>query len=411
MAAPSHLPSAAHVADACFQKYITIDPDLDPALQWNLEALAQHFADLDTLKTVFIRTLVPWQRFVRPPNAGHAAVADLLLTGAAQAALSSNYDTLIERSAWDYGADFRGSLDGDEAQIRAAVHAPLLKFHGCQQIDPDETVWTATQLTEPVLAGRIAKSRTWMASQLRERDFLVVGFWSDWGYLNAILGDALKAVTPLSVTLVDPSPAATLQVKAPDLWAVAHADHVQFEHVQSDGANFLDELRQSFSLAFLRKIVAAGQQAYQTMTGTACAPAHLQWPTFGSEALYNLRRDAEGTPHSQPAREKSPPATETLGLFHILLRAAGAAIRETGYTLNGRTIRVVNGANQVLSLMATRFEEAPSLQQPEITAAIGAQDLGLPGDIIRAGLPGDILRTAPASRWLDFDEARKALGL
>jgi hypothetical protein len=46
----------------------------------------------------------------------HAAIADFLLTRAAVAGLSTNYDTLIELRAWDYGADFRGSLDGDEAK-------------------------------------------------------------------------------------------------------------------------------------------------------------------------------------------------------------------------------------------------------------------------------------------------------
>jgi hypothetical protein len=116
MAPPSSLPSARRVAELCFDKYrLTADPHCDLALRTDLAALAEHFAALHTLKTVFIDRLVPWASFVRPSNAGHAAIADFLTTRAAVAGLSSNYDTLIERRAWDYGFDFRGSLDGDEA--------------------------------------------------------------------------------------------------------------------------------------------------------------------------------------------------------------------------------------------------------------------------------------------------------
>jgi SIR2-like domain len=412
MAAPSNLPSARSVAEACFDAYVLgIDPDCPPALRSNLEALAEHFVPIGTLKTIFIRKLVPWTRFLRPSNRGHVAIADFLLTGAAVAALSSNYDTLIEHAAWNYGADFRGSLDGDQARIHAADHSPLLKFHGCQQIDRDETVWAPTQLGEQPIATRIERSHVWMADQLRDKDFLVVGFWTDWSYLNAIIGQALRDVAPLSITVVDPSPTADLQTKAPDLWDVAHAEHVRFDHVRADGAIFLDELRKAYSHAFLRKVVNAGRDAYQHATGAPCPAALLALPDFDSETLYNLRRDAEGIVGSQPARRKAPIPSEPLGLFHLLLRYAGAVATETGYNYQNRTIRVVNGANRILGSMVADFQEAPALVEAEITAAIGAQDLGLPGDIVRSGSPGDIVRTATSSRWLDFESAREALGL
>ena len=68
MAAPSSLPSARRVAERCFDEYrLTADPDLNPDFRFDLEALAEHFAHLATLKTVFIETLVPWPAFVRPP--------------------------------------------------------------------------------------------------------------------------------------------------------------------------------------------------------------------------------------------------------------------------------------------------------------------------------------------------------
>jgi hypothetical protein len=98
MAAPSSLPSARTVAERCFDKYrVESDPDCDVSLRGDLEALAEHFAGLNTLESIFIERLVPWPAFVRPSNAGHAAVADFLITRAAVAGISSNYDTLIER--------------------------------------------------------------------------------------------------------------------------------------------------------------------------------------------------------------------------------------------------------------------------------------------------------------------------
>jgi hypothetical protein len=93
MAPPSNLPSARRVAEMCFDEYaLTADPHCNPALRENLESLAEHFAALNTLKTVFIEHLVPWPAFVCPPNPGHAAIADFLITRAAVAGLSSNYD-------------------------------------------------------------------------------------------------------------------------------------------------------------------------------------------------------------------------------------------------------------------------------------------------------------------------------
>lgn len=142
MAPPSSLPSAREVAERCFDKYrLESDPTCNLVLRNNLEVLAEHFASLSTLQSVFIEHLVPWPAFVRPSNTGHAAIADFLITRAAVAGISSNCDTLIERRAWDYGADFRGSLDGDEAIADSVRQAPLLKFHGCSHRDRLATVW------------------------------------------------------------------------------------------------------------------------------------------------------------------------------------------------------------------------------------------------------------------------------
>jgi hypothetical protein len=66
MAPPSCLPSAKEIAEACFDEYrIIIDPHIDPNLRGNLEELAEHFAAQETLESVFIEKLVPWNKFVQ----------------------------------------------------------------------------------------------------------------------------------------------------------------------------------------------------------------------------------------------------------------------------------------------------------------------------------------------------------
>jgi SIR2-like domain len=410
MAPPSSLPSAKAVAQACFDEYaVAANPQFDHALRDDLERLAQHFADSGTLETVFIGRLVPWNEFVRPSNPGHPALADFLITHALASALSTNYDCLIERRAWDYGAHFSSSLDGDEATAGAVAQSPLLKFHGCSVRDPKATLWTKSQLDDPLIAGRIAKSRIWMAANLREKDLLIVGFWSDWAYLNEILGKALLDVSPLSITVVDKAPAEELEAKAPDLWALAHAEHVRFRHVQESAADVLDELRRAFSRAYLRKVLHAGKAALEEQIDGSCDPAWFDVADNDSETLYGLRRDAEGVPSGLPAKLKAPGSCEVLGLFHLLLRRAGAVSTAQGYALRGKTIRVINGANSVLSRLQARFLEAPSIPRADVIAAIGAEDFGLPGNIVRQGRVGDIMRPAAGGRWLDLKGARELL--
>jgi hypothetical protein len=412
MAAPSSLPSAKTVAERCFDKYrLESDPRCDLNLRGDLEGLAEHFAGLNTLKSVFIEHLVPWKDFIRPANSGHAAVADFLITRAAAAGISGNYDTLIERQAWDYGADFRGALDGDEATVDAADRAPLLKFHGCAIRDRLATVWAPSQLQDPVIAGRIARSKVWMAAHLRQKDLLVVGFWTDWEYLNAVIGSALADVDPLSVTVVDTSPIDSLEQKAPDLWRIAHAENVTFTHVRESGADALDELRRAFSANYIRQVLAAGLAIFEQKTGAASEPAWLDAIEFDSETLYDWRRDAEGVPRTQPAILRQPSNPEVLGFFHLMLRRAGATVKIGGYELNGRAIRVINGAGTVLSSIRSKFIEPPSASPPDVVVAVGATDLGVPANVVRSGRADDVVRPDAVGEWFDLSAALTELGI
>jgi hypothetical protein len=412
MAAPSSLPAAWRVAEASFDKYaLETDPACDPAMRHDLEAFAQHFVGLHALQSVFIESLVPWQMFVKPPNAGHAAVADFLVTRAATAALSANYDTLIEQSAVANGFDFQNSLDGDEATTRSRTQSPLLKFHGCATRDRMGTVWAPSQLGEPPIADRIAKSKTWMAANLRQKDLLVVGFWSDWAYLNTLLGTVLDGLAPLSVTVIDLADAGALQAKAPDLWALATGPKVEFTHVQESGADALTELRKTFSQNYLRGVLAAGRPAFEASIGLVCDPAWLEPPDFDNETLYSLRRDAEGVPSGQPASRSKPSQCEIFGVFHLLLRQAGAAPTALGYDLAGRSIRVVNGAGAVLNQLRTKFVEAPAVAPTDIVVAAGATNLPLPGSVVRPGSVGSFIRPTAMGDWYDLDGARAELGI
>lgn len=128
-----------------------------------------------------------------------------------------------------------------------------------------------------------------------------------------MLGTALVDVQPLSVTVVDLSPTDALKDKAPDLWNIAHAENVVFEHVQESGADVLDDLRRAYSTSYLRQVLAAGKDAIEEATGAPCNPDWLIMEEFDSETLYAWRRDAEGVSSAEPATRIRPGNGETLG--------------------------------------------------------------------------------------------------
>jgi hypothetical protein len=413
MGKPAAAPSAKEVSQVCFDSYTaSTGAALDATLRDDLEKLADYFYDNHTLQSVFISSLVPWDRFVRPPNAGHIAIADFLWIRAVAAALSSNYDTMIERHAGNCGADVRPSLDGASATARAPVHSPLLKFHGCQFCDADSTVWTKKQLGDAVIAERIESSRAWMEANLQHKDLLVVGFWSDWSYLNTILGNVPGVVAPASVTVIDPSDSAQLQAKAPELWAVAHSAGVTFTHVQQYAETALDELHRAFSKAYLRRLLNSGKASAEAQWGAACDPTWLAPPDLSAQELYGLRRDAEGVPSTKPARLREPMSGDALGMFHLLLIRAGAVANARGYLLGGQQIRVINGANVLLSTLRQAFsDEPPAVSAADIVVGVGATDLPYPGSVVRGGTPGGMIRGTASGDWLDLSAARARLGV
>jgi hypothetical protein len=112
----------------------------------------------------------------------------------------------------------QGALNGAEAVQFAARTNPLVKFHGCLHRKREETLWTQGQLHDPAIADRIQTCFAWMTVNLPAKDLLIVGFWTDWGYFNDVLANAIAVQNFNSVTVIDPAPTADLQTKAPALW-------------------------------------------------------------------------------------------------------------------------------------------------------------------------------------------------
>ena len=122
------LPSAASLAFKAKQKYDGIYGADRPPLPPSIDEQAAFFFGRGELYTVYLRTYIDWNEFSAPPNAGHLATADLLLTGGIITAVSTNVDTLIETAG--------NQLFGNVAMgvSRAAVatlppnKSPLLKI-------------------------------------------------------------------------------------------------------------------------------------------------------------------------------------------------------------------------------------------------------------------------------------------
>jgi len=214
---PSNLFPASKIAEICYDKWRPIEV-LPQPLRNDLDALAGHFHQAGHFKDRFLG-LVPWADLLGEPNLGHAAVSDLLVARAAHSTLSANFDPLIEFWAKTRKIDMRGALDGTEAVEFGAATNPLLKFHGCLDRDRPAALWTQRQLEETDVQQRIKSIKHWLGINLPGKDLLIVGFWTDWGYLNAILADALSVGGIGRVLVIDLSPTGALQQKAPELWA------------------------------------------------------------------------------------------------------------------------------------------------------------------------------------------------
>lgn|ERR1700683_34604 len=412
MPSPSNLLSAVEVSRACYDQWHHTE-QLATNLREDIDALAGHFYSAGTFKSVFIRRLVPWDDLVGEPNKGHAAVADLLVCRAAHAALSANFDPLIEQWSHRLKVAMEGALTGIEAVQFAEKTSPLVKFHGCSQRGRADTLWTQSQLGEADVHARVASCSEWMNLHLPGKDILIVGFWTDWRYLNDVLANAFAVQNASSVTVVDILPQTELQSKAPVLWQkLTHAGG-PFSHIQASGTDALEELRTEFSRVWARKFFRLAEQFVQA-AGGVYNPATVAPTRWTCAELYDLRRDAEGVPYDHAARCKEPPPEAAAAAYaHVLLTEAGAIRDGAMYLQGGQKVRVVHGAGQALESVRQKYNEPPTLASPDIVVCAGAEATGIPGRVIASGKAASIVRPARggAEPWLTLKDARTELNI
>ncbi|MFI4999880.1 MAG: SIR2 family protein, partial [Reyranellales bacterium] len=362
------------IAAAAKQKYDATYGVARPPLAPGIEDQAEFFFQRNELATVYFGKLVDRNAFAGEPNVGHAAVADLLLVGGIQTGVTTNVDCLIETAAQLLHGQIGIGIDGASVAALGVDVAPLLKIHGCRHCDPANMVWAPGQLLAEPVASRIASSAAWLNVRLLNRDLLIVGYSTDWDYLNHVLEAALGAVNPARVLVVDLLESAAFEAKAPVLHAIGERAGVAFQQVKASGAEFLASLRLEFSRSYVRRVLHSGAAEFEELTGAPPSPALTEPADLDNSMLWRVRRDLEGCGPRDPAGQRTPPVEPLLGLTLLQLRAKGAAAEGPYWLLNGRRIRVLRAVNAALHRVEALFERevAPTVA-PDIVVAVGAE--------------------------------------
>ena len=400
MAPPSRLPSANEIAKRAKDKYSDFWGSAKSALPDNIEEQATFFFKQNELSTVYLNTLIDRHAFAGPPNDGHAAIADLMISNAVQTVVTTNVDTLIENAGIGLFGQVEVGIDGYAVAGLPSNVTPMLKLHGCRVIDWNNTIWTPSQLHVSPNRDRLASSIPWIHQRLLSRDILVVGYWTDWDYINLVLESTLNAVNPTRVVVVDPADSGTFASKAPALYALGERATNGFFHVRASGAQFLGALREKFSQRFVREILRSGAEDFKSLKGVAPDAAWLEPPSIGNAQLWLSRRDILGCPPNSPATQPAPPVDPLLGLFLLELQAAGATPEGSYWKLGALLIRVLRAPNQLLHKVKAAYDgdAAPSVAA-DYVVAIGAISLALPTSIVTAGVAGSIAGTS-GGVWL-----------
>ena len=244
---------------------------------------------------------------------------------------------------------------------------------------------------------RIALSESWLATNLPDRDLLIVGFWSDWSYLNGVIGRSLGQGTPARVIIVDPGDPAVLKQKAPGLTALGR-DASTFIHVRKSGAMFLDALREAFSRRFLRQTLHAGTTAFTVQAnGEKPNPAWLNPQFESNDDLWKVRRNIEGCAPNDPAKRHTPPAGDALGLNLLTIQALGGHPEGPYWRIGDDLVRVINGSGRTLHAMKKRYDREMSQHGPTLAVAVGAYDSPLPRNVGRPNEGGSDTLPPPKS--------------
>ena len=405
MAAPSNLPSAIAVTRDCAEGYNNrIGHALPAGISDDLGAMANWFRDNHNFESLFIQKLVPWKRFLSSPNAGHFAIADFLLCGVVGVSVTANFDCLVEDAARILGERDFQSIISEQDLPTPFDHGPHLKVHGCAALNSTrrETIWCEQQLLEPITQQRLARFQNWLTTQFFGRDILVVGFWSDWAYMVNVLIQAIDAIGPRNVFLVDPSALNELRDKAPAMWDWANGANITLHHEQESGADFLEELRLRFGRAFIRHVLAQASATHAAAFGTPIAGEGVILGPINDNSLYALRRDITGATRSEPVRTKTPNQQQHLiAAIHARLLELGATYDSHLYSFRGRAIRLVLGGAQLMSVLRARYQTEPPIStMPDDVICVGAVADPTPGSVVRPASPPTILRPGLSGNWI-----------
>lgn len=411
MAPPSSLPSAATLAERAKQKYEAQYGLARAPLPNAIEDQAEFFFDRAELQTVFLRSLIDHNAFAAPSNEGHIALADLLIANGVKTAVTTNVDFLIEAAGQQLFGHVGAAIDGATVAKLPPGIAPLLKLHGCRHIDLDNTVWAKGQVFVPPVSDRIASSKVWLEPRLLDRDLVVIGFSSDWEYLNEILSRSFGAVRPTRVLIVDPADPADFSAKAPELYQLGQRARTSFTYLRQSGSDFLADLRRYFSKSIIRQVLHCGSQTFQDTAGQVPSAEILEPPDLDNHTLWRVRRDLEGKRPNEPSLARSAPLEPLLGVTLLQLRHAGATPDGAYWHLRGRRIRVLKASNEPLHRVEAAFDrEMPPATAPDITVAVGAERQQLASNIARTGSQSTIARGS-STRWITRSEAIAELGL
>jgi hypothetical protein len=408
MAPPSSAPSAAAVASECANQYQRqVGQALEARLVDNIEEMARWFRQENRFEDLFINTLVPWARFNGAPNSGHEAIADFLACGVVSAGVTTNYDRLIESAAQNLGEpDFQAIVDIEDLG-RNFAHRPFLKVHGCAASGRTRlaTVWFREQLNDALIRDRTDRFRIWLQNHLFDRDVLIIGFWSDWAYLTDVFAGTVAAIGPRSVFLVDPSPGNVLQAKAPTMWDWAHRPGITFQHEQESGGDFLNSFREHFSRVFLRQMFTDAAETYQALFGLPSVDQTQNLEQSDIRHLYALRRDLTAVPRNKPVRlRETKPEYRVHTALHLRLAALGATYQGHVYQFNGESVRIINGAGELMSEVRRRYREEPPLPNPASRiVCVGVTSDATPANIMRPDEGPSVIRNGNAGPWTTAD--------
>lgn len=411
MSPPSSLPSAWTIAARAKSKYDAMYGATRPPLPDSVDEQAEFFFQRGELATAYFRTFIDSNAFAGPPNPGHSAVADLLLVCALKSAVTTNVDVLIETAGQMLLGQIGVGIDGHSVAALSANCAPLLKLHGCRHIDPTNMVWARGQLSASPVSDRIQTSTGCLNVRLLDRDLLIIGYWTDWDYLNDVLATTLGAVNPVRVIVVDPAESAVFEQKAPALYALGQRATTTFRHLRALGSEFLDALRLQFAKSFVRQVLHSGVTAFQDAIGNAPNDAWKEPGDLTNEMLWKVRRDLEGCAPGQPAQARMPPMEPLLGATLLRLQAGGATADGPYWLLNNRRIRVLRAVNKALHAVEAQYErEDPPAIAPDIVIAVGADSQALAPNVARARTTATIARGSSV-QWMTRSEAMQTLGL